>query len=72
MGHIGGRQVLSPLRHPLLPMLLPNNYFNENSNSYVKKKKTHIYHFRIPGSITVVNSFDKEFISMSILTQHKL
>ena len=36
MGHIGGRQVLPPLCHPLLPMLLPN--CNENSNSYVKKK----------------------------------
>ena len=37
MGHIGRRQfALSPLRHPLLPMLPPS--CNENSNSQVNKK----------------------------------
>ena len=37
MGHIGRRQLaLSPLRHPLLPMLPPS--CNENSNSQVNKK----------------------------------
>ena len=43
------------------------------ANSHVKKKnKQTNYLFRNPGYITILNSFDKEFISMSILTQHKL